>query len=139
MCTWPAVYILTIIRLIDYIFFTCLTFLCRCVGTITQSWNAPTVEGSSSKRSMLLLLLGVICRDGRNDHCHMQWNNHIKYRKELNTKTYGWTGNTTWDPFITSQVLYRWAIQADINGSSSPNYYNKKTAQYLCKLFVKIC
>ena len=44
--------------------------------------------------------------------------------KEIQMKIYGWTGNQTWDPCITSQVLYHWAIQVDIHCSSSPIYHN---------------
>ena len=41
--------------------------------------------------------------------------------EEIQMKIFGWTGNRTQDPCITSQVLYHWAIQADIHGPSSPN------------------
>ena len=43
--------------------------------------------------------------------------------KEIQLKIYDWTGNWTKDPCITSQVLYLWAIQVDIQGPSSPNYH----------------
>ena len=43
--------------------------------------------------------------------------------KETQVKIYGWTGNQTRDPCITSQVLYHWAIQTDIHGPSSLNYH----------------
>ena len=44
--------------------------------------------------------------------------------KNIQMKIYGWTGNQTQDPCITSQVLYHWAIQVDIHCSSSPIYHN---------------
>ena len=44
--------------------------------------------------------------------------------KEIQMKIYGWTENQIQDPCITSQVLYHWAIQADIHGPSSMNYHN---------------
>ena len=43
--------------------------------------------------------------------------------KEIQMKIYGWPRNRTRVPCITSQVLYHWAIQADINGLFSPNYH----------------
>ena len=39
-------------------------------------------------------------------------------------KIYGWTRNQTWDPCITSQVIYHWAIQVNICGPFSLNYQN---------------
>ena len=43
----------------------------------------------------------------------------INKYKEIKLKIYGWTGNLTRDPCITSQVLYHWAI----HDPSSPNYH----------------
>ena len=38
-------------------------------------------------------------------------------------KMYEWTGHRTQNPCISTKVLHHWAIQANIYGRSSPNYY----------------
>ena len=43
--------------------------------------------------------------------------------KDIQIKIYVGTRNRTRDPCITSQMLYHWAIQADIHGPSSSNYH----------------
>ena len=43
--------------------------------------------------------------------------------KEIQLKMYGWIGNRIRDTCIISQVLYHWAIHADIHGPSNPNYH----------------
>ena len=47
----------------------------------------------------------------------------INLYKEIQMKIYGWTWNRTQDPWITSQLLYHWAIQENIHGPSRPNYH----------------
>lgn len=50
-------------------------------------------------------------------------------------KTYGWTGRRTRDLCNSSKELYHRAIQTDIHGTCSPNYY---TTINLCRVFPPI-
>ena len=44
-------------------------------------------------------------------------------QRYIQMKVNGWTGNRTQEPCITSQVLYHWAIPADVFGPFSMNYH----------------
>ena len=57
---------------------------------------------------------GTKCsRNGRNEHIQRNTNENIWLDR----------GNQIRDPCITRQVLYHWAIHADIYGPSSPNFH----------------
>lgn len=53
----------------------------------------------------------------------------------IGKEAYGWTGRRTRDLCNSSQELYHRAIQTDIHGTCSPNYY---TTINLCRVFPPI-